>query len=284
MMLDLNNLEQPYLIAEIGINHNGDLQIAKKLIDAAFACSWDCVKFQKREPDLCVPEQQKGAIRETPWGTMTYIEYKHRIEFSRKEYDYIDKYCKEKPLSWSASVWDIPSMEFIAGYDVPFIKLPSAMLVKKDLLIMACRTGKPIILSTGMSTLEEIDEAVNILSKYASQFALMHANSAYPAPIEELNIRCIQTLKERYKCEVGYSGHEYGLEPTIFAVAMGAQLIERHITIDHMMWGTDQSSSVEVMGMDMLRKRIKDARTILGDGLKVVTKSEISIRNKLRGA
>ena len=283
-MLDLNNLEQPYLIAEIGINHNGDLQIAKKLIDAAFACSWDCVKFQKREPDLCVPEHQKGAIRETPWGTMTYIEYKHRIEFSRKEYDYIDKYCKEKPLSWSASVWDIPSMEFIAGYDVPFIKLPSAMLVKKDLLIMACRTGKPIILSTGMSTLEEIDEAVNILSKYASQFALMHVNSAYPTPIEELNIRCIQTLKERYKCEVGYSGHEYGLEPTIFAVAMGAQLLERHITIDHMMWGTDQSASVEVMGMDMLRKRIKDARTILGDGLKVVTKSEISIRNKLRGA
>ena len=283
-MLDLNNLEQPYLIAEIGINHNGDLQIAKKLIDAAFACSWDCVKFQKREPDLCVPEHQKGAIRETPWGTMTYIEYKHRIEFSRKEYDYIDKYCKEKPLSWSASVWDIPSMEFIAGYDVPFIKLPSAMLVEKDLLIMACRTGKPIILSTGMSTLEEIDEAVNILGKYASQFALMHANSAYPAPIEELNIRCIQTLKERYQCEVGYSGHEYGLEPTIFAVAMGAQLIERHITIDHMMWGTDQSSSVEVMGMDMLRKRIKDARTILGDGLKVVTRSEISIRNKLRGA
>ena len=283
-MLDLNNLEQPYLIAEIGINHNGDLQIAKKLIDAAFACSWDCVKFQKREPDLCVPEHQKGAIRETPWGTMTYIEYKHRIEFSRKEYDYIDKYCKEKPLSWSASVWDIPSMEFIAGYDVPFIKLPSAMLVEKDLLIMACRTGKPIILSTGMSTLEEIDEAVNILGKYASQFALMHVNSAYPAPIEELNIRCIQTLKERYQCEVGYSGHEYGLEPTIFAVAMGAQLIERHITIDHMMWGTDQSSSVEVMGMDMLRKRIKDARTILGDGLKVVTRSEISIRNKLRGA
>ena len=203
-MLDLNNLEQPYLIAEIGINHNGDLQIAKKLIDAAFACSWDCVKFQKREPDLCVPEHQKGAIRETPWGTMTYIEYKHRIEFSRKEYDYIDKYCKEKPLSWSASVWDIPSMEFIAGYDVPFIKLPSAMLVEKDLLIMACRTGKPIILSTGMSTLEEIDEAVNILGKYASQFALMHVNSAYPAPIEELNIRCIQTLKERYQCEVGY--------------------------------------------------------------------------------
>jgi len=284
MMLDLNNLEQPYLIAEIGINHNGDLQIAKKLIDAAFACSWDCVKFQKREPDLCVPEHQKGAIRETPWGTMTYIEYKHRIEFSRKEYDYIDKYCKEKPLSWSASVWDIPSMEFIAGYDVPLIKLHSAMQVKKDLLIMACRTGKPIILSTGMSTLEEIDEAVNILCKYASQFALMHANSAYPAPIEDLNIRCIQTLKERYKCEVGYSGHEYGLEPTIFAVAMGAQLLERHITIDHMMWGTDQSASVEVMGMDMLRKRIKDARTILGDGLKVVTKSEISIRNKLRGA
>ncbi len=283
-MLDLNNLEQPYLIAEIGINHNGDLQIAKKLIDAAFACSWDCVKLQKREPDLCVPEHQKGAIRETPWGTMTYIEYKHRIEFSRKEYDYIDKYCKEKPLSWSASVWDIPSVEFIAGYDVPFIKLPSAMLVEKDLLIMACKTGKPIILSTGMSTLEEIDEAVNILSKYACQFALMHANSAYPAPIEDLNIRCIQTLKERYKCEVGYSGHEYGLEPTIFAVAMGAQLIERHITIDHMMWGTDQSSSIEVMGMDMLRKRIKDARTILGDGLKVVTKSEISIRNKLRGA
>lgn len=283
-MIDFKKLSEPYLIAEIGINHNGDLQIAKKLIDAAFACGWDCVKFQKRTPEICVPDHQKNVMRETPWGKITYLEYKHKIEFSKKEYDYIDNYCKEKPIHWSASVWDMPSLEFIVKYSVPFIKIPSAKLNEKELLIQACKTGKALIVSTGMSTIEEINEAVEVLEKSASQYVLMHTNSAYPTPIDELNIRCIQTLKDRYACPVGYSGHEHGLEPTVYAATLGASIIERHITLDHDMWGTDQASSIEVMGMDMLRKRIRNVDIILGNGVKVISDSEIPIRKKLRGA
>jgi Sialic acid synthase len=280
---NFKNLKEPYLIAEIGINHNGDIQIAKKLIDAAFACSWDCVKFQKRDPDICVPEDQKNVIRDTPWGKMTYLKYRHKIEFGKKEYDYIDRYCREKPISWAASVWDIPSLEFISDYEIPFIKIPSAKLTEKKLIKEACLTKKTIILSTGMSTIEEIDETAAILEKYACQYVLMHCNSSYPTPIDEINLKCIQTLRNRYKCIVGYSAHEYGLEPTVFASLLGAVVIERHITLDHDMWGTDQSSSIEVMGMDMLKKRIRGVNTILGDGKKRITKSEMNIRKKLRG-
>ena len=282
-MIDFNIIKTPYLIAEIGINHNGDLQIAKKLIDAAFACQWDCVKFQKKEPEMCVPDNYRNISKGTPWGRMTYLEYKKKLEFGKKEYDYIDQYCREKPIDWSASVWDIPSLKFIVNYDVPFIKIPSPKLTDKELIAQACKTGKPLVVSTGMSTLEEIDATVSILEKYACQYVLMHCNSAYPASLNELNLKCIQTLRDRYQCIVGYSGHEYGLEPTVFAALLGATVIERHITLDHNMWGTDQSSSVEVMGMDMLKKRIKNVDIILGDGKKKVTESEIQIRKKLRG-
>jgi N-acetylneuraminate synthase len=282
-MLELDNIGRPYLIAEIGINHNGDVQIAKRLIDAVFACGWDCVKFQKRTPALCVPEDQKGIMRDTPWGRMTYMDYRYRVEFEREQYDYIDRYCNEKPTAWTASAWDVPSVEFLNSYDVPFIKIPSAKLTDVELLLAACRTGKPVIQSTGMSTLEEIDAAVEILQKEASQFALLHTNSAYPAPIEELNVRVIQTLKDRYGCPVGYSGHEYDVEPTVYAVALGATIVERHITLSHDMWGTDQSSSLEVVGMDLLAKRVANVKAILGDGIKRVTESEIPARRKLRG-
>ena len=277
------NLKEPYLIAEVGINHNGDLQIAKKLIDAAFACNWHCVKFQKRNPNICIPNDYKNIIKETPWGRMTYLEYKRKIEFGKKEYDYIDKYCREKPIRWTASVWDIPSLEFINKYDVPFIKIPSARLTDKELIKLACKTGKPVVVSTGMSRLEEIDETVDILKKYACQYVLMHCNSSYPTPLDEINLRCIQTLKDRYQCIVGYSAHEYGLEPTVYATVLGASIIERHVTLDHDMWGTDQSSSLLVMGMDKLNKRIRNINIILGNSRKEVTKSEISIRKKLRG-
>lgn len=282
-MIDFAKLEKPYLVAEIGINHNGDLKIAKKLIDAAFACQWDCVKFQKREPDICVPEHQKNIMRDTPWGRISYLEYRKKIEFNKEAYDYIDNYCRQKPISWAASVWDLPSLQFISKYDVPFLKIPSAKLTDKTLLMETAKLHKPLLISVGMSTLKEIDSAVNILKKYSNSFVLMHTNSAYPTPIHELNIKCVQTLKERYKCVVGYSGHEYGLEGTVFAVALGAMVIERHITLDHKMWGTDQAASVEVMGMDMLCKRIRNVKQILGDGIKKVTKSEIPIRKKLRG-
>jgi len=282
-MIDFNSLKKPYLIAEVGINHNGDMQIAKKLIDASFACSWDCVKFQKRNPDVCVPENQKSIKRHTPWGEMTYLEYRYRVEFSKKEYNYIDAYCKEKPIDWTLSVWDKDSLDFALQYQLPFLKVPSAHLMNLDLLEEMARTGLPVILSTGMSTLEELDQAVDVLKNYATQYVLLHCNSSYPAKLDDLNLRMIPFLKERYKCVVGYSGHEYGLDSTTVAVAMGAQVVERHVTIDHTMWGTDQASSVEVQGMDKLYKQIMSVGRILGDGVKKVSDSEQAVRAKLRG-
>jgi N-acetylneuraminate synthase len=276
--------EPVFMIAEIGLNHNGELGIAKKLIDAAFACNWHCVKFQKRTPEICVPEHQKSVIRETPWGKMTYLEYRHRVEFGEKEYSYIDNYCREKPIFWTTSVWDLPSLQFILRYDVPFIKIPSAKLVETDILRAAAKTGKPVVLSTGMSTIEEIDAAVSVLNEFApDNYVLMHTNSTYPTPPAELNLLTLKFLKERYDCVVGYSGHEYDLEPSVIAVALGARIVERHVTLDHNMWGSDQFASLEVHAMDLLHKRIKQITVSLGDGVKRLTESEIQIRKKLRG-
>jgi N-acetylneuraminate synthase len=277
--------QQPvYMIAEIGLNHNGDLQIAKKLIDASFATNWDCVKFQKRTPELCVPEHQKKVMRDTPWGRMTYLEYRYRVEFEKEQYDYIDRYCREKPIAWTASIWDLKSLEFLLQYDIPFIKIPSAKLTENEFLVESAKSGKPVVLSTGMSKVEEIDAAVEILEKYAKgKYLLMHANSSYPAPHEDLNLRVINFLKERYQCIVGYSGHEYDLEPSVIAVSLGASLIERHVTLDHNMWGSDHFASLEVHAMDMLRKRIKTMSEMLGDGVKKITDKELEIRKKLRG-
>jgi N-acetylneuraminate synthase len=270
-----------YMIAEIGLNHNGDMQIAKKLVDATFACGWHCAKFQKRTPELCVPEHQKNVPRETPWGTMTYLDYRKRVEFGEGEYAYIDRYCKEKPVSWTASVWDSKSLDFLLEYDVPFIKIPSAKLTDHELVYSVANSGKPVILSTGMSTVEEIDDAVEWLEGRC-EYALMHTNSTYPTPTQDLNLKTIQFLKARYQCTIGYSGHEYGLEPTVIAVALGARIIERHVTLDHNMWGSDQAASLEIHAMDMLHKRIKDVLPSIGDGVKRVYPSEIPIRKKLR--
>jgi len=270
-----------FMIAEVGLNHNGDLQLAKRLIDAAFACGWHCVKFQKRTPELCVPESQKNVMRDTPWGRMTYLEYRHRVEFGNVEYAYIDRYCREKPILWTASPWDMESLDFLVSMDVPFLKIPSAKLTDHDLLRAAVSAGKPIVLSTGMSTVREIDEAVEILD--GSEYALMHTNSTYPTPPEDINLRTIGFLKSRYNCVVGYSGHEYGLDPSATAVALGARIIERHITIDHNMWGSDQKASLEIHAMDMLHKRIRETLVSLGDGVKKVYESEVPIREKLRG-
>lgn len=274
----------PYMIAEIGINHNGDLQIAKKLIDAANACLWNCVKFQKREPDIAVPEAQKNVLRETPWGKITYLEYKKRIEFGKKEYDYIDKYCKDKPIAWTASPWDIPSLEFLLDYDLPFLKIASAGNADLDMMKLACESGKPLLVSTGMSTLEETDALVDFLEKHSDgNYILLHTNSAYPTPAEELNLRMIKTLRERYHCLVGYSGHEQDLEPTVVATALGAKVIERHVTLDHNMWGTDQAASLSVAAMSMLQGRMKEALVMLGTGKKEITEKEKEVRKKLRG-
>lgn len=273
-----------FLIAEIGINHNGDLQIAKKLIDAAFACCWQCAKFQKRTPDICVPESQKNVLKDTPWGKITYLEYKYKIEFGSKEYSYIDKYCKEKPILWTASVWDISSLEFILQYDVPLIKIPSAKLTESELIYNAAKSGKTIVLSTGMSTVEEIDDAVSLLEKYSNNnYVLMHTNSTYPTLTKDINLSTIKFLKDRYNCLVGYSGHEYDLEPSVVAAALGAKIIERHITLDHNMWGSDHFASLEVHAMDILRKRISEIDTVLGDYTKKLTPKEMEVRKKLRG-
>ena len=273
----------PYFIAEIGINHNGDLNIAKRLIDASFAIGWDCVKFQKRTPDIAVPEAQKNVPRQTPWGALTYLEYKKRIELGKEEYDYIDAYCREKPISWSASPWDIPSLEFLLRYDIPFIKLASATNGNTEIIKRACESGKPVIMSTGMSTQEELDKAVSVLEDFSNgNYALLHTNSVYPAPIDGLNLRYIQTLKKRYGCVVGYSGHEQNLEPTVAAVTLGADIVERHVTLSHEMWGTDQKASLEINAMYMLYHRCIDIGQMLGDGEKQLGEGEMQVRKKLR--
>ncbi len=271
-----------FMIAEIGINHNGDIGIAKKLIDASFACNWHCAKFQKRTPDLCVPDKEKNNLRDTPWGKISYLEYRHKVEFGREEYSYIDRYCREKPIFWTASVWDVPSLEFILIYDVPFIRY--LRQADEQTSKTASESGKPIILSTGMSTLEEIDGAVELIEKYAAgNYVLMHTNSTYPTPTKELNLRVIPFLRNRYHCVVGYSGHEYDLEPSVIAVSLGARVIERHITLDHNMWGSDHEASLEVHAMDMLYKRIRNVDLSLGDGVKKVTETEMASRKRLRG-
>jgi len=276
--------EPVYLIAEIGINHNGDVQIAKKLIDAAWATGWNCAKFQKRTPDICVPENQKNVLKQTPWGEMTYLAYKHKVEFQKNEYDYINKYAKEKPVDWTTSVWDLPSLEFMMQYDVPFLKIPSAKITDTELIEQTAKTGKPLFISSGMSTMEEIDKAINIIEKHLSKnYVLFHCNSSYPAKLDELNLNMIKTLKERYNCLVGYSGHEEEIMPSTIAPIYGACVVERHVTLDHNMWGTDQKASLEIRGMDILTKRINEVKTISGDGIKIISNEELKIREKLRG-
>tara|TARA_B110000211_G_scaffold234565_1_gene304787 strand:+ start:2629 stop:3453 length:825 start_codon:yes stop_codon:yes gene_type:complete len=274
-------MKKTYIIAEIGINHNGYLELAKQLIDLAAVAGCDAVKFQKRNPDVCVPEHQKQKIRETPWGNMSYIDYKHKVEFSKKEYDEINLYCKEKEISWSASPWDVDSLNFIMQYDIPWIKIPSAMITNEDLMIAASKTGKKIIFSTGMSTYEEIDQAVKWLKN--CEIVMLHCNSSYPALLEDLNLSCIKTLKERYECEVGYSGHEFRLGTSVSAVYLGATYIERHITLDRTMWGSDHMASVEPQGLIKMVKGIRELEIAYGDGVKRVTDSELPIRKKLRG-
>jgi|TARA_R110002074_G_scaffold324595_2_gene494938 N-acetylneuraminate synthase len=274
-------MKKTHIIAEIGINHNGSLEVAKRLIDIAAVAGCDSVKFQKRNPDVCVPEHQKSVMRDTPWGPMTYLEYKYKVEFGKEEYDQIDAYCKEKKIQWTASPWDLDSLNFLVSYDVPYLKMPSAMLTNHELLQAAIDTGKRIIISTGMSTLEEIDAAVEILK--STDFALLHCNSTYPAPLDELNLSCIQMLKDRYNCEVGYSGHEFRLGTTVASVYLGATILERHITLDRTMWGSDHMSSVEPQGLIKLVKGVRELEMALGDGIKKVTEGEKPIRKKLRG-
>lgn len=281
--MNFSKLDKTYFIGEIGINHNGSLDIAKKLMCAVKATGWDCAKFQKRNPRVCVPKDEWNKIRQTPWGEITYIDYKEKIEFEKKEYDIISNFANSIEIDWSASVWDVQSLKFLVDYSVPFIKVPSAKITDIELVGEISQTKLPVIISTGMSTLEEVDNAVNILLKHNNNICVMHTNSSYPTPKDELNLNMIPMLKERYGVTIGYSGHEVDLEPTCVAVALGAQVIERHITLSHEMWGTDQKASLEVHAMNMLRKRVADIPVMLGSSKKFVTKSEADVRKKLRG-
>ncbi|OUT95533.1 MAG: hypothetical protein CBB96_03650 [Gammaproteobacteria bacterium TMED36] len=278
------------VIAEIGINHNGDMDITKKLIDISVIAGCDVVKFQKRNPDVCVPEHQKGVARKTPWGEMTYLEYKHKVEFGKDEYDEIDEYCKGR-IQWTASPWDLDSVEFLEQYDLPFVKIPSALLTDYKLIEECSNRYNKLILSTGMSTLDEIDGAIKAMGGEVHhynydfrrcEYALLHCNSTYPAPVNELNLSCIKTLKDRYGCEVGYSGHEYGLTTTIASICFGASIVERHITLDKTMWGTDQMASVEPHGLIKLVRGIKELESAIGSGKKNITVGEKLVRDKLR--
>lgn len=274
--------EPTYVIAEIGINHNGDLDIAKKLIDAAALAGCDAVKFQKRTPEICVPEDQRDRIRETPWGTMTYMEYRERTEFGETEFGEIDAYCRTKGIHWFASPWDVPSVEFLEGFAPPCHKVASAGLTDEALLESLAATGRPVILSTGMSTMAEIRNAVSILG--TDSLLLMHCTSAYPCKPAELNLRMVETLAREFSCPIGYSGHEVGLQTTIAAVVLGACLVERHITLDRAMWGSDQSASVEPWGFMRLVRDIRVVEEALGDGEKRVYESEQPLKSKLRRA
>jgi len=270
-----------FIIAEIGINHNGSLDIAKKMIDGAVHAGCDAVKFQKRTPEICVPKDQWNIERETPWGRMTYLEYRYKVEFTKDDYTEIDRYCKEKGILWFASCWDEPSVEFMEQFNPPCYKAASASLTDIELLKKKKATGRPLIISTGMSTMEEIEAAVEAVG--TDNLLIAHATSTYPCPPEELNLRMIQTLKAKYPmCPIGYSGHETGLATTWAAVALGATFVERHITLDRAMWGTDQAASVEIGGLERLVNNIRDIEKAMGDGIKRVYDSELGPRKKLR--
>ncbi|GIV17794.1 MAG: sialic acid synthase [Armatimonadota bacterium] len=269
-----------YIVAEIGINHNGDVDIAKRLIDAAKLAGCDAVKFQKRTPELCVPPEQRNIPRETPWGLITYMEYRYKVEFGYEQYAEIDRYCKQQGITWFASCWDIPSVDFIEQFAPPCYKVASASLTDDELLLRLKATGKPILLSTGMSTMDEIRHAVSLLDQ--DRLIIMHSTSTYPCPPNELNLRMIQTLKHEFGLPVGYSGHEVGLQTTYAAVVLGACVVERHITLDRAMWGSDQAASVEPGGFMRLVRDIRVIEQALGDGVKRVYESELAARAKLR--
>jgi N-acetylneuraminate synthase len=270
-----------YVIAEVGINHNGDLDIAKKIIDAAVHAGADAVKFQKRTPEVSTPPEQQKQMRETPWGYISYLDYRYKVEFNEDQYREIDRYCAERKIDWMVSVWDEPSVDFMEKFDTPAYKVPSASLTDHGLLKYVRKTGKPIIISTGMSTMEEIHQGVNVVG--GDDLVIMHCTSTYPCEPEELNLKMIETLRREFPNNpIGYSGHETGLVPSAVAVALGASSIERHITLDRAMWGSDQAASVEPNGFERLVKYIRVTEAGLGDGVKKVYESEKGSMKKLR--
>ena len=269
-----------YVIGEIGINHNGDVGIAKKLIEVAAAAGCNAVKFQKRTPEICVPLAQRTMMRETPWGYISYLDYRKKVEFGEAEYVEIAQHCREHDILWFASCWDAPSVEFMSKFDMPCYKIASASLTDLPLLRCTHATGKPVLLSTGMSTIEQIDQALEILG--TRDVVLLHAVSTYPASYEDLNLRVIPMLRQRYDIPVGYSGHETGLPSTVAAVAIGACVVERHITLDRSMWGSDQAASLEPNGLVRLLRDIRLVEMSLGRPEKKVLECELPLIKRLR--
>ncbi len=269
-----------YIVGEIGINHNGDIEVAKQLIDLAKWAGADAIKFQKRTPELATPPDQRDKMRETPWGYISYLDYRYKVEFNEEQYREIDAHAKSKGIDWFVSVWDEGSVDFMEAFDTPCYKVPSASLTDHKLLTHLKKTGKPIVLSTGMSTMDQIREAVKVVG--TENLMLTHTTSTYPCEPDELNLRMISTLRDEFPVPVGYSGHEVGLVISAVAVAMGACLIERHITLDRAMWGSDQAASVEPGGLQKLVKYIRVTEQSLGDGEKRVYDSEQPSLKKLR--
>ena len=269
-----------YIVGEIGINHNGDVEIAKRLISEAYHAGLNAVKFQKRTPEICVPKEQQSLMRDTPWGYISYLDYRYKVEFNRSPISEIDQLCKSIGISWFVSVWDEPSVDFMEQFSPSCYKVPSASLTDLPLLRKLRSTGRPLVLSTGMSTFDQIKYAISQIG--TENLLITHATSAYPCDPEELNLRMVQTLRQEFDCPIGYSGHEVGLVPSAVAVALGACLVERHITLDRAMWGSDQAASVEPQGMEKLVKYIRVTEKSLGDGVKKVYDSEKSSLQKLR--
>ena len=268
-----------YVVAEIGINHNGDIDLAKKLINVALGADCDAVKFQKRTIDVVYSAEELAKPRESPFGT-TNGDLKRGLEFEQEEYEEIDRYCREVKIDWFASCWDEASVDFIAQFKVPCFKIASASLTDDNLLRHTRAVGKPIVLSTGMSTIQEVDHAVEVLGK--QDLVLLHACSTYPAYYEELNLRVIDVLRDRYGVPVGYSGHETGLPSSVAAAVLGACIIERHITLDRSMWGSDHAASLEPNGITRLVRDIRLIEKSMGDGVKRVLEREQPIIKKLR--
>lgn len=273
---------KPYLIAEIGINHNGSIKNAKKLIDLAKKYNFDAVKFQKRNPEISTPDYQKNLMRETPWGHLTYLEYKKKIEFSESDYLEIDSYCKEKKIDWFASAWDVESQIFLKQFNCKYNKVASAMLTNIELLKVIAAEKKHTFISTGMHSINDITKCVNIFKKKNCKYTLLHCVSIYPAPEESLNLLTINFLKKKFRCAVGYSGHESAVSPSILAYILGATVIERHITLDRSMWGTDQAASLAEDGIKNLTSIILKIPKILGKETIKKSKDEINLLKKFK--
>jgi len=274
-------MNEVFITGEIGINHNGNINIAKKLIDMAKYCGCNAVKFQKRNIDVVYSKEFLDSHRDSPWGT-TQRQQKEGLEFNKKEYDIIDAYCKRIGIDWYASAWDVESQHFLNQYNLKYNKVASAMTVNKDFLHEVAKERKKTFISTGMSTKADIDELVDLFDFYKCPYVLMHCVSLYPCPIEKLNLKAIKTIKDRYACEVGYSGHEVGVWPSVIAVAYGANCIERHITLNRAMYGSDQSASLEKYGLEKTVKYCRAVPSVLGDGSIDMIPEEEPIAKKLR--